>query len=192
MVLKTKVNVELQFIRPDNAIEMLTSAITEQIVLPASALTLKPLQSANIPSDGIVPLLKGRFDYVIDAPDSAKDKAAIIDACVRSGTPASVVTSGGVGGLTDPTLLTISDLAYAEGDSLIMRVRKLLRQTYLYPSGSAGVSRSFIETKTDDSYVDGQDPNAENNNQCSDDVWCQFKTGKNIRHSGCGSARVPY
>ena len=61
---------------------------------------------------------------------------------------AELVTSGGVGGLTDPTLLTISDLAYAEGDSLIMRVRKLLRQTYLYPSGTAGESRGFIDTKT--------------------------------------------
>ena len=165
-----QVNVELQFIRPDNAMDMLTTSLTEQIVSPASALTLKPLQSANIPSDGIVPLLKGRFDYVIDAADSAKDKAAIIDACVRSGTP--VVTSGGVGGLTDPTLLTISDLAHAEGDSLIMRVRKLLRQTYLYPSGSAG-ERNFIDTKTDDGCeADGQNPNAEtnNHNQCSDEA----------------------
>lgn len=41
----------------------------------------------------------------------------------------------GAGGLTDPTLLRVTDLSRALGDSLIMRVRKKLRQDYLYPSG---------------------------------------------------------
>lgn len=46
-----------------------------------------------------------KFDFLIDAADGVTDKAFMIDACVRSGTP--VVVCGGAGGLTDPTLLRI-------------------------------------------------------------------------------------
>ena len=74
-----------------------------------------------------------KFDYVVDAADGVSDKAAIIDSCVRSGTP--VVVSGGVGGLLDPTLITVSDLSLVTGDNLLMRVRKKLRQKNGYPQG---------------------------------------------------------
>jgi tRNA A37 threonylcarbamoyladenosine dehydratase len=90
----------LEFVQPDNAATFLTSARTDA---PSA-------------------VLQGLYDYVIDAVDSSADKAAIIDACVRSGTP--VVTCGGVGGLTDQ----------AEGDSLLYRVRRTLRREYGYPS----------------------------------------------------------
>ena len=46
-----------------------------------------------------------KFDFLIDAADGVTDKAFMIDACVRSGTP--VVVCGGAGGLIDPTLLRI-------------------------------------------------------------------------------------
>ena len=46
-----------------------------------------------------------KFDFLVDAADGVTDKAFMIDACVRSGTP--VVVCGGAGGLTDPTLLRI-------------------------------------------------------------------------------------
>lgn len=78
--------------------------------------------------------LSRKFDYVVDAADGVNDKAAIIDTCVRSATP--IVTSGGVGGLTDPTLIRINDLVAVTGDSLLMRVRKKLRQQYGYPNNS--------------------------------------------------------
>jgi hypothetical protein len=74
---------------------------------------------------------------VIEAVDGVSDKAAILHSCVRSGTP--VVSSGGVGGLCDPTLLRVSDLARAAGDALLMRVRKKLRQDYGYPKDVGGV-----------------------------------------------------
>ena len=74
-----------------------------------------------------------RFDYVVEAADGVSDKAAIVDACVRSGTP--VVVSGGVGGLTDPTLIRVSDLNDVVGDNLLMRTRKRLRQKLGYPAG---------------------------------------------------------
>ena len=74
-----------------------------------------------------------KFDYVLDATDGVSDKAAIIDSCVRSGTP--IVVSGGIGGLTDPTLTAVSDLSLVTGDNLLMRVRKKLRQKKNYPKG---------------------------------------------------------
>ena len=64
------------------------------------------------------------------------DKAAILDACVRKAIP--VITTGGVGGLLDPTLLRVSDLTKAEGDNLLKHVRKMLRQNYGYPKVAEG------------------------------------------------------
>ena len=46
-----------------------------------------------------------KFDFLVDAADGVTDKAFMIDACVRSGTP--IVVCGGAGGLIDPTLLRI-------------------------------------------------------------------------------------
>ena len=75
-----------------------------------------------------------KFDYVVDATDGVSDKAAIIDSCVRSGTP--IVVSGGIGGLTDPTLTAVSDPSLVTGDNLLMRVRKKLRQRSNYLKAS--------------------------------------------------------
>lgn len=72
-------------------------------------------------------------DYVIDAADGVTDKAAIIAYCALRGVP--VLTSGGIGGLTDPTLIAVSDLTQANGDKLLMRVRRKLRADYGYPAG---------------------------------------------------------
>ena len=95
-----------EFARPTNVHELLHNSATDNIE-------------------------NSHFDYVIDAVDDVVDKAAIIDSCVRSGTP--VLTSGGAGGLTDPSRITVSDLAHAQGDNLLMRVRRRLRKEYGYP-----------------------------------------------------------
>lgn len=84
-------------------------------------------------------LLTNRITYVLDCCDSVNDKVHIIDSCVRNQIP--IVISGGAAGLTDPTSLRISDIASAEGDNLIMRVRKKLRQQFGYPSGSTNKLR---------------------------------------------------
>lgn len=114
------VQVVLDFVRPENALSLLTRQVEEA--------TLCNSHDTALPTTALLQ----RFDYVVDAVDSASDKAAIINACVCSNTP--VVTCGGVGGLTDPTLLTISDLAQAEGDSLLYKARRTLRREYGYPS----------------------------------------------------------
>jgi tRNA threonylcarbamoyladenosine dehydratase len=74
-----------------------------------------------------------RFDYVIDAIDSARAKAALIAYCRDHAIP--MLTSGGAGGQVDPTRIDVRDLARTEQEPLLKRVRKLLRNQYGYPRG---------------------------------------------------------
>ncbi|MDH5471474.1 MAG: tRNA cyclic N6-threonylcarbamoyladenosine(37) synthase TcdA [Gammaproteobacteria bacterium] len=70
------------------------------------------------------------YDVVIDAIDSIKFKAAIIYYCKRNKIP--VITTGGAGGLTDPTSIEVTDLARTWNDPLAAKVRSRLRYEYGY------------------------------------------------------------
>ena len=72
-----------------------------------------------------------RYDYVIDAIDSIKFKAAMIHFCRRNKIP--IITTGGAGGLTDPTLVQITDLSRTHNDALAAKVRGRLRDDYGFP-----------------------------------------------------------
>ncbi|MDB5949773.1 MAG: uncharacterized protein JWR65_1628 [Massilia sp.] len=74
-----------------------------------------------------------RYDYVIDAIDSARDKAALIAYCRQHAIP--LITIGGAGGQTDPTKIAVRDLSKTEQEPLLKRVRKLLRSHYGFPRG---------------------------------------------------------
>ncbi|MEW5943956.1 MAG: tRNA cyclic N6-threonylcarbamoyladenosine(37) synthase TcdA [Pseudomonadota bacterium] len=71
------------------------------------------------------------YDYVIDAIDGVKAKAALIAWCKprRIG----LVTVGGAGGQTDPTRVQVADLSRAIQDPLAAKVRSLLRRQYSFP-----------------------------------------------------------
>ncbi len=84
--------------------------------------------------------LQQNYDYVIDAIDSIKFKCAIIYYCKRNKIP--IITTGGAGGLTDPTKIDIVDLAKTWNDPLAAKVRSQLRHEYHYtknPKRSFGV-----------------------------------------------------
>ena len=68
------------------------------------------------------------YDYVIDAIDSIKFKAAMIYHCRRNKIP--IITTGGAGGLTDPTTIQIKDLSRTVNDPLAAKVRSRLRNDY--------------------------------------------------------------
>jgi len=74
--------------------------------------------------------LEQGYDYVIDAIDSIKFKCAIIYYCKRNEIP--IITTGGAGGLTDPTMINVSDLAKTWNDPLAAKVRSQLRYQYNY------------------------------------------------------------
>jgi tRNA A37 threonylcarbamoyladenosine dehydratase len=68
------------------------------------------------------------YDYVIDAIDSIKFKAAMIYHCRRNKIP--IITTGGAGGLTDPTAVRVRDLSRTVNDPLAAKVRSRLRSDY--------------------------------------------------------------
>jgi len=84
--------------------------------------------------------LQIHYDYVIDAIDSIKFKCAIIYYCKRN--KIKIITTGGAGGLTDPTKINVSDLAKTWNDPLAAKVRSQLRRQYNYtknPKRSFGI-----------------------------------------------------
>jgi tRNA A37 threonylcarbamoyladenosine dehydratase len=87
-----------------------------------------------IDPDNLDAMIGGRgYDYVIDAIDGVKAKAALIAYCSRHGIP--LLTSGGAGGQLDPTRIEIRDLARTEHEPLLKKVRKILRARYGFAKG---------------------------------------------------------
>ena len=87
-----------------------------------------------IEPDNIEQMIAGKgFDYVVDAIDSVKPKAALIAYCRDQQLP--LVTIGGAGGQLDPTKIEVRDLARTEQEPLLKKVRKLLRAQYGFSRG---------------------------------------------------------
>ncbi|GAB3457216.1 tRNA cyclic N6-threonylcarbamoyladenosine(37) synthase TcdA [Massilia terrae] len=74
-----------------------------------------------------------RYDYVIDAIDGVKAKAALIAYCGKHKIP--LLTSGGAGGQLDPTRVEVRDLGRTEQEPLLKKVRKILRAHYGFAKG---------------------------------------------------------
>lgn len=81
-----------------------------------------------ISSENLSDYLLRNYDYVIDAIDSVKTKAALIAFCKRN--KIKLITVGGAGGQTDPTQIQIADLSKTIQDPLASKVRSLLRKEY--------------------------------------------------------------
>ncbi|QTM00389.1 tRNA cyclic N6-threonylcarbamoyladenosine(37) synthase TcdA [Mannheimia sp. ZY171111] len=106
--LKTEAMKErIERINPECAVEIIDDFITQE----------------NIPD-----YLNRGYDYVIDAIDSVKTKAALIAYCKRH--KIKLITTGGAGGQTDPTQIQIADLSKTIQDPLASKVRSLLRKEY--------------------------------------------------------------
>ncbi|HHW7522666.1 TPA: tRNA cyclic N6-threonylcarbamoyladenosine(37) synthase TcdA [Mannheimia haemolytica] len=78
--------------------------------------------------DNLADYLNRGYDYVIDAIDSLRVKAAMIAFCKRN--KIKIITTGGAGGQNDPTKIQITDLSKTVQDPLAARVRSLLRKEY--------------------------------------------------------------
>jgi tRNA A37 threonylcarbamoyladenosine dehydratase len=87
-----------------------------------------------IEPDNIAQMIGSKgFDYVVDAIDSVKAKAALIAFCRDQAIP--LLTSGGAGGQLDPTKIEVRDLARTEQEPLLKKVRKVLRAQYGFSRG---------------------------------------------------------
>lgn len=72
--------------------------------------------------------VSAEFDYVIDAIDSIRFKAALIHYCRRN--KIQIVTTGGAGGRVDPLRVGVADLSKTWNDALAAKVRSRLRSDY--------------------------------------------------------------
>lgn len=68
------------------------------------------------------------YDYVIDAIDSIKPKAAMVAWCKRN--KVNLITVGGAGGQVDPSKVQVADLSRTEEDRLAAKLRNFLRRHY--------------------------------------------------------------
>lgn len=75
-------------------------------------------------------LITDDLDYVIDAIDSIRFKAALINHCRRH--KIRIVTTGGAGGRIDPSAVSTADLSKTWNDALAAKVRSRLRANYGY------------------------------------------------------------
>lgn len=94
---------------------------------------INPLCQVNVIDDFITldnmqDLLQRDYDYVVDAIDSIKFKAGLIYYCKRNKIP--IITTGGAGGLTDPSVIEVIDLSKTYNDALAAKVRSTLRDQY--------------------------------------------------------------
>lgn len=90
--------------------------------------------------DLLLPESELPFDCIIDAIDRIKYKALMIYFCKRNKIP--VVTTGGAGGLLDPSQVEVKDLSRTWNDPLASAVRLALRQLHNFarnPKRSFGV-----------------------------------------------------
>lgn len=78
--------------------------------------------------DNVAELIQHSFDYVVDATDSIKAKAAMVAHCKRNKIP--IITIGGAGGQIDPTQVTVTDLSKTIQDPLAKKLRSELRRFY--------------------------------------------------------------
>ncbi len=123
--------------------QLKTEAMAERVRL------INPECQVNIIDDfisveNLADYLNRDYDYVIDAIDSVKTKAALIAYCKRH--KIKVITIGGAGGQTDPSQIQIADLSKTIQDPLAAKVRSVLRKEYGFtqnPKRKFGVSCVF-------------------------------------------------
>lgn len=97
-----------------------------------------------INSENISEYIHKYFDYIIDAIDNVRTKAALIAHCKRH--KIKIITIGGAGGQTDPSQIQINDLSKTIQDPLASKVRSILRKEYGFsqnPKRKFGISCVF-------------------------------------------------
>lgn len=99
--------------------------INPEIKLHAIKIRLTP--------DNISNILVDCPQYVAEAIDDIHAKAYTDHFLYKK--KKTFIVSGGAGGRSDPRLLDIADISFSKGNSLITRLRTILRKEYGYPKG---------------------------------------------------------
>ncbi len=78
-------------------------------------------------------ILRPRYDFVVDAIDSLRNKSLLIARCRDRQIP--IITCGGAGGRRDPSAVRVADLTLTTHDRLLQQTRDKLRKDYGFPRG---------------------------------------------------------
>ncbi len=120
-------------------IQALTATIGQAKIdaLAERVAQINPFCRVNLVEDFISPdnldqMIGGKgFDYVVDAIDQVRSKAALIAWCRDHAIP--LITIGSAGGKTDAARIEVRDLTKTEQEPLLKLVRKRLRTDYGFP-----------------------------------------------------------
>lgn len=104
-----------------------TRAMAERILAINPACRVEEIEDFVSP-ENLDQTLGRDYDYIIDAIDQVRTKAAMIAWCKTHDIP--LITAGGAGGQIDPTRIEVADLAHTVQDPLLSKVRSVLRKEY--------------------------------------------------------------
>ncbi len=131
-------NINRQCHTLESTLGQMKAAIMKQRILDINPVCECTAIESYIDEKNLFDLIDPGFSCVIDAIDRIKYKAALIYYCKRNKIP--VVTTGGAGGLTDPSQIQIADLSRTWNDPLAASVRLCLRQQHNF---TRNLKRSF-------------------------------------------------
>jgi len=106
-------------------------AISERLLTINPEIEITCHQSFYTQNSSEALLLQDTPQVVLDAIDSVRHKCHLLASCREHKIP--VITSGGAGGLTDATRVTLKDLALTHNDALLQSVRTKLRSEHRFP-----------------------------------------------------------
>ncbi|MGL4230722.1 MAG: tRNA threonylcarbamoyladenosine dehydratase [Casimicrobium sp.] len=92
--------------------------------------------------ENVINLIPSNTNFVIDAIDQVRAKAALIAHCTTHNIP--IVVCGGAGGKTDATAIRKADLTLTKNDALLSKLRATLRKDYGFPRGEKKFSVTAI------------------------------------------------
>lgn len=127
VVVESNINRQLHAL-DDSLGQPKVSVLAGRIAKINPACRVMPVQQFMTPDNMTALIGENRFDFVIDAIDSVRDKTALIAYCRDHDVP--LITVGGAGGQVDPTQIAICDLSRTQQEPLLAKVRKRLRSQY--------------------------------------------------------------
>lgn len=125
-IAESNVNRQLPALTPDFG-KAKVSALHERIRLINPECQVREIEDF-VSEDNLAELFAAPFDFVIDAIDQLKIKAAMAAWFVEHKQP--FVVSGGAGGQKNPALIQSADLSRVSNDPLLANLRYTLRRRY--------------------------------------------------------------
>ncbi len=113
----------------DNVGRLKVEVMAERIKLINPSCQVLPVVDF-INKDNLAEHIDNSTDYVVDAIDNARTKAAMIAYCKRQ--KIKILSIGGAGGQKDPLKITLGDLSRSWQDPLSAKVRSELRSNYRF------------------------------------------------------------